>query len=58
MNRCGWAKDDLAIRYHDEEWGVPVQEDRRWFEFLAAPRCVRLPVPVWPDEPVWSLATT
>ena len=34
MNRCGWAKDDLAIRYHDEEWGVPVHDDRRWFEFL------------------------
>jgi DNA-3-methyladenine glycosylase I len=34
MNRCGWAKDDLSIRYHDEEWGVPVHDDRRWFEFL------------------------
>ena len=34
MNRCGWAKDELSIRYHDEEWGVPVHEDRRWFEFL------------------------
>src|SRR5271168_1298988 len=34
MNRCGWAKDDLAIRYHDEEWGVPVHDDRRWFEFI------------------------
>src|ERR1700679_27094 len=34
MNRCGWAKDELSIRYHDEEWGVPVHDDRRWFEFL------------------------
>jgi DNA-3-methyladenine glycosylase I len=34
MNRCGWAKNDLAIRYHDVEWGVPVHDDRRWFEFL------------------------
>jgi DNA-3-methyladenine glycosylase I len=34
MIRCDWAKDDLAIRYHDEEWGVPVHDDRRWFEFL------------------------
>jgi DNA-3-methyladenine glycosylase I len=34
MSRCGWAKNDLAIRYHDEEWGVPVHDDRRWFEFL------------------------
>jgi DNA-3-methyladenine glycosylase I len=34
MNRCGWARDDLSIRYHDEEWGVPVHDDRLWFEFL------------------------
>jgi DNA-3-methyladenine glycosylase I len=34
MTRCGWAKNDLAIRYHDEEWGVPVHDDCRWFEFL------------------------
>jgi DNA-3-methyladenine glycosylase I len=34
MNRCSWATNDLAIRYHDEEWGVPVHDDRRWFEFL------------------------
>ncbi len=34
MNRCGWARNDLAIKYHDEEWGVPVHDDRRWFEFL------------------------
>lgn len=34
MNRCGWANNDLAIRYHDDEWGVPVHDDRRWFEFL------------------------
>ena len=32
--RCGWARNDLAIRYHDEEWGVPVHDDRLWFEFL------------------------
>lgn len=32
--RCGWAKNDLAIRYHDEEWGVPVHDDRTFFEFL------------------------
>ena len=24
----------MAIRYHDEEWGVPVHDDRRWFEFI------------------------
>ena len=33
--RCGWAGDDpLYRRYHDEEWGVPVHDDRRLFEFL------------------------
>jgi len=32
--RCGWARDDLDVRYHDEEWGVPVHHDRRLFEFL------------------------
>jgi DNA-3-methyladenine glycosylase I len=29
MRRCDWATNDLAIRYHDEEWGVPVRTDRR-----------------------------
>ena len=33
-NRCSWAKTDLAISYHDEEWGVPVHDDRLLFEFL------------------------
>ncbi len=32
--RCEWATTDLMIRYHDEEWGVPVHEDRKLFEFL------------------------
>jgi len=32
--RCHWAKDDLSIAYHDLEWGVPVHDDRRWFEFI------------------------
>jgi DNA-3-methyladenine glycosylase I len=33
--RCGWPGDDpLMIRYHDKEWGVPVQDDRKWFEFI------------------------
>jgi DNA-3-methyladenine glycosylase I len=32
--RCTWANNDLAIRYHDEEWGVPVHDDRTLFEFL------------------------
>ena len=34
MARCDWARDELSIRYHDQEWGVPVHDDRRWFEFL------------------------
>ena len=32
--RCGWARNDLSIPYHDEEWGVPVRDDRTLFEFL------------------------
>jgi DNA-3-methyladenine glycosylase I len=32
--RCRWAKSGLAIAYHDEEWGVPVHDDRVLFEFL------------------------
>lgn len=34
MKRCGWAKNDLAIKYHDTEWGVPLHDDGRLFEFL------------------------
>ena len=33
-NRCGWAMTDLARRYHDEEWGVPLHDDRKHFEFI------------------------
>jgi DNA-3-methyladenine glycosylase I len=32
--RCPWAGNPLAIRYHDREWGVPVRNDRKLFEFL------------------------
>lgn len=32
--RCGWAKNELAVRYHDEEWGVAVHDDRKLFEFV------------------------
>lgn len=32
--RCPWAKTELDIAYHDREWGVPVHDDRRLFEFL------------------------
>ncbi len=33
--RCRWVgRTALEIRYHDEEWGVPVHDDRRLFEFL------------------------
>ena len=32
--RCFWAVSDLMIDYHDREWGVPVHDDRKLFEFL------------------------
>ena len=32
--RCTWARNPLAIRYHDEEWGQPQHDDRILFEFL------------------------
>lgn len=32
--RCDWATSDLSITYHDEEWGVPLHDDRALFEFL------------------------
>jgi DNA-3-methyladenine glycosylase I len=34
MKRCEWARSALSIPYHDEEWGVPVHDDRLLFEFL------------------------
>lgn len=34
MERCYWAKNELAIAYHDAEWGVPLHDDRGLFEFL------------------------
>lgn len=34
QTRCPWARNELAIQYHDNEWGVPVHDDRRLFEFL------------------------
>ena len=32
MNRCGWATNERLITYHDQEWGVPVHNDRHFFE--------------------------
>ena len=35
MSRCDWCGDDpLYVRYHDEEWGVPLRDEQRMFEFL------------------------
>lgn len=34
MRRCGWARSDIDVAYHDCEWGVPVHDDRSLFEFL------------------------
>ena len=35
MERCPWCMcNEKMIRYHDEEWGVPVHDDHKQFEFL------------------------
>lgn len=34
MSRCAWARNDLAIAYHDAEWGVPLHDEQKLFEFL------------------------
>ena len=35
MNRCRWTgTDELLVEYHDKEWGVPLHDDRKQFEFL------------------------
>jgi DNA-3-methyladenine glycosylase I len=36
VKRCAWASptDQQYLDYHDHEWGVPVHDERRWFEFL------------------------
>ncbi|HEX3203552.1 MAG TPA: DNA-3-methyladenine glycosylase I [Nitrospiraceae bacterium] len=34
VSRCPWAKTDVYRLYHDTEWGVPLHDDRRLFEFL------------------------
>ncbi len=34
MQRCAWPKTPLDIEYHDVEWGVPVHDERKLFEFL------------------------
>jgi len=33
-SRCGWARNELAIIYHDEEWGVPLHDEIGWFEAI------------------------
>lgn len=39
--RCGWVNldNDLYVKYHDEEWGVPVHSDQKLFEFLILEGC-------------------
>jgi DNA-3-methyladenine glycosylase I len=32
--RCAWPSSDISIAYHDREWGVPLKDDRKLFEFL------------------------
>ncbi len=43
--RCDWARNDLAILYHDHEWGVPQHDDRVLFEFV-----VKKNLPLYPAE--------
>ena len=33
--RCSWVSDNpLDQHYHDTEWGVPLHDDQKWFEFI------------------------
>lgn len=35
MNRCSWCMiNEIEMKYHDEEWGVPVHDDTKQFEYL------------------------
>jgi DNA-3-methyladenine glycosylase I len=34
MKRCTWPTNELSIRYHDEEWGKPLHDEQKLFEFL------------------------
>jgi DNA-3-methyladenine glycosylase I len=34
LTRCPWARNEFSIRYHDEEWGAPLHDDRALFELL------------------------
>jgi DNA-3-methyladenine glycosylase I len=34
VKRCAWARNPLAVAYHDREWGVPARNERKLFEFL------------------------
>ena len=34
LRRCAWPASELSILYHDREWGVPLKDDRKLFEFL------------------------
>jgi DNA-3-methyladenine glycosylase I len=34
MDRCAWGNNPLMIEYHDTEWGVPLHDEQRLFEFL------------------------
>jgi DNA-3-methyladenine glycosylase I len=33
-HRCGWARNELSAAYHDKEWGVPLRDERKLFEFV------------------------
>ena len=54
--RCSWATDveNIYVKYHDEEWGVPTHDDRELFEFLVLTPSAGLPQGVFgfPPGPV------
>ncbi len=32
--RCGWClSEEIVTRYHDEEWGIPIHDDRKYYEY-------------------------
>ena len=43
--RCGWCgTDELYVKYHDEEWGKTVTDDKTLFEFLVNPEKPDVPL--------------
>ena len=52
MGCCTWAGMNEADRiYHDNEWGIPVHDDRRIFDHLTL-ECLQCPLPLWPQQEI------